>query len=111
LAGLTPVCDIYQPIYVRSVFVEIIMAGPIIGGLGSLAGPVLGAIVNKPLAVLIRGFLSAERSGSSLIVYGSFLILAIMFMPRGLAGCSTRSTILTRKSTQSKSGGSQSGSA
>ncbi len=66
--------------------VEIVMAGPIIGGLGSLAGPVLGALVNKPLAVLIRGFLSAERSGSSLIVYGLFLILAILFMPRGLAG-------------------------
>ena len=39
--------------------VEIVMAGPIIGGLGSLLGPVLGALVNKPLAVLIRGFLSA----------------------------------------------------
>ena len=92
--------------------VEIIMAGPIIGGLGSLAGPVLGAIVNKPLAVLIRGFLSAERSGSSLIVYGSFLILAIMFMPRGLAGVfHTIHDKLTRKSTESKSGGSQSGSA
>ena len=92
--------------------VEIIMAGPIIGGLGSLAGPVLGAIVNKPLAVLIRGFLSAERSGSSLIVYGSFLILAIMFMPRGLAGVlHTIYNKLTRKSTEGSSGGSQSGSA
>jgi len=66
--------------------VEIVMAAPIIGGLGSLAGPILGAIVNKPLADLVRGFLSAERSGSSLIVYGSFLILVILFMPRGLAG-------------------------
>jgi branched-chain amino acid transport system permease protein len=66
--------------------VEIIMAAPIIGGLGSLAGPVLGAFVNKPLADLTRGLLSTTRSGSSLIVYGSFLILAILFMPRGLAG-------------------------
>lgn len=66
--------------------VEIVMAGPIIGGLGSLAGPVLGALVNKPLAELIRGFLAAGRSGTSLIVYGSFLVLAILFMPHGLAG-------------------------
>lgn len=66
--------------------VEIIMAAPIIGGLGSLAGPLLGAVINKPLADLVRGILTTTRSGSSLIVYGSFLILAILFMPRGLAG-------------------------
>jgi branched-chain amino acid transport system permease protein len=66
--------------------VEIIMAAPIIGGLGSLAGPVVGAFLNKPLADLLRGLLSAERSGASLIVYGLFLVLAILFMPRGLTG-------------------------
>ena len=66
--------------------VEIVMAAPIIGGLGSLAGPILGAFLNKPLADLIRGILSTETSGSSLIVYGSFLILAILFMPRGITG-------------------------
>jgi branched-chain amino acid transport system permease protein len=66
--------------------VEIVMASPIIGGLGSLAGPLLGALLNKPLADLIRGILSTTRSGSSLIVYGSFLILSVLFMPRGLAG-------------------------
>ncbi len=66
--------------------VEIIMAAPIIGGLGSLAGPVLGGILNKPLAEFIRGTLTAGRSGTTLIVYGSFLILAILFMPRGVAG-------------------------
>lgn len=66
--------------------VEIIMAAPIIGGLGSLAGPILGGILNKPLAEMIRGFLSEGRSGTTLIVYGSFLILAILFMPRGVTG-------------------------
>lgn len=66
--------------------VEIVMAAPIIGGLGSLAGPVLGGILNKPLAEFIRGTLSGGRSGTTLIVYGSFLILAILFMPRGVTG-------------------------
>ena len=66
--------------------VELVMAGPIIGGLGSLLGPLLGALINKPLAELIRGYLSVTRSGSSLIVYGLFLILAVLFMPRGVSG-------------------------
>lgn len=66
--------------------VEIILAAPIIGGLGSLAGPVLGGILNKPLAELIRGTLSGGRAGTTLIVYGLFLVLAIMFMPRGVTG-------------------------
>lgn len=66
--------------------VEIVMASPIIGGLGSLAGPLLGAFLNKPLAELIRGLLSAQTSGSSLIIYGAFLVLSILFLPRGIAG-------------------------
>ena len=66
--------------------VEIIMAAPIIGGLGSLAGPVLGGMLNKPLVEIIRGTLSGGRAGTTLIVYGLFLIVAIMFMPRGVTG-------------------------
>jgi branched-chain amino acid transport system permease protein len=66
--------------------VEIVMASPIIGGLGSLAGPILGAFLNKPLSELIRGYVSAGTAGTSLIVYGSFLVLSILFLPRGLAG-------------------------
>lgn len=66
--------------------VEIILAAPIIGGLGSLAGPIVGSLLNKPLVELIRGFLAGGRSGTTLIVYGTFLILAILFMPRGVTG-------------------------
>jgi len=66
--------------------VQIVMASPIIGGLGSLLGPIIGAIINKPLAELIRGYLSSTTSGSTLIVYGAFLILSILFMPKGLTG-------------------------
>jgi branched-chain amino acid transport system permease protein len=66
--------------------VQIVMASPIIGGLGSLIGPIIGALINKPLAELLRGYLSSTTSGSTLIVYGTFLILSILFMPKGIAG-------------------------
>jgi len=65
---------------------EMVMASPIIGGLGSLVGPILGALVNKPIAEIIRANLAEARSGITMIVYGIFLISAVLFLPRGLAG-------------------------
>lgn len=92
--------------------VEIVMASPIIGGLGSLAGPILGAFLNKPLAELIRGMLSTGTSGSSLIVYGSFLVLSILFMPRGLAGVlHDLYTKVQQPKADKNSGGSKNGAA
>lgn len=66
--------------------VEIVMAGPIIGGLGSLAGPLLGALLNKPFVEIVRGVLAGGRSGATLIVYGLFLISTVLFMPQGVTG-------------------------
>jgi branched-chain amino acid transport system permease protein len=66
--------------------VEIVMAGPIIGGLGSLAGPLLGALLNKPFIEIVRGVLAGGRSGATLIVYGLFLISTVLFMPQGITG-------------------------
>ncbi len=66
--------------------VEIVMAGPIIGGLGSLAGPLLGALLNKPFVEIVRGVLAGGRSGATLIVYGLFLISTVIFMPQGVVG-------------------------
>ena len=92
--------------------VEIVMAGPIIGGLGSLAGPIVGALLNKPFAEIMRGTLAAGRSGSSLIVYGSFLILTVMFMPRGVTGVlHTIYRWVIRRFTKEKPGDNQNGAA
>ncbi len=92
--------------------VEIVMAGPIIGGLGSLVGPILGALLNKPFAELMRGLLAEGRSGSSLIVYGFFLVTSIMFLPRGLAGLSHSLYLrLKRPAKESNEGGIPSGTA
>lgn len=77
--------------------VELVMAAPIIGGLGTLAGPVLGALLNKPAAELIRGLLSTQQAGSSLIIYGSFLIFFVLFLPRGVVGLLQRAYEKLRK--------------
>jgi branched-chain amino acid transport system permease protein len=66
--------------------VEICLVAPIIGGLGTLIGPIVGAILNKPAVEIIRGTFAAQRGGTSLIIYGLFLIVFILFLPQGVAG-------------------------
>jgi branched-chain amino acid transport system ATP-binding protein len=51
------------------------------GGLGTLAGPLVGAVALVLLPELIRQF--AEYR---LILYGSLLLLSVYFLPRGVVG-------------------------
>ena len=56
---------------------------PIIGGAGTVFGPLLGALVVQALgegAKLIAG----DAPGLNLVVYGAVLVLVIAFAPRGL---------------------------
>ena len=62
------------------------IAAPVIGGRGSIIGPLLGAFVNKPLVEIIRGTFAAETNGTSVLIYGLFLIIFIRFLPNGIAG-------------------------
>jgi branched-chain amino acid transport system permease protein len=57
-----------------------------IGGLGSLFGPLLGAVVLVPLTELLRGLLGGRLAGIHLIAYGVILILVMRLAPRGLWG-------------------------
>jgi branched-chain amino acid transport system permease protein len=66
------------------VSVEALVAA-IVGGMGTLWGPVLGALVLHTLADLTRN-LFGELPGINLVIYGVVLVLIIMFMPRGIAG-------------------------
>ena len=58
----------------------------IIGGLGTVLGPVLGAFLLTPIDVLLRGWLGGVFAGLNLIVYGAILIGAVMYFPIGVGG-------------------------
>jgi branched-chain amino acid transport system permease protein len=58
----------------------------LIGGLGTVAGPVLGAVIVLPIAELARGWLSAFGNGTHGFVYGVVLVVVVLFFPRGLVG-------------------------
>jgi branched-chain amino acid transport system permease protein len=58
----------------------------IIGGLGTVLGPVVGAFLLTPIDVLLRGWLGGVFAGLNLIVYGAILIVAVMYFPTGVGG-------------------------
>jgi branched-chain amino acid transport system permease protein len=64
--------------------IEALLA-PIIGGIGTVAGPLLGALAVKTLGELTK-LVTGDAPGLDLVIYGCVLILVIAFAPRGIAG-------------------------
>jgi branched-chain amino acid transport system permease protein len=58
---------------------------PIIGGVGTVFGPLLGALVVKSLGELAK-LVAGDAPGLDLVIYGVVLILVVSFAPRGIAG-------------------------
>lgn len=70
--------------YGPSSSVEALVAA-IVGGMGTLWGPLLGAAALHLLAELTRNMFGA-LPGLNMVIYGAVLILIVTFLPRGLAG-------------------------
>ena len=63
--------------------VEIIIR-PIVGGAGTLLGPILGSFILTPLGELSRTYFGQSGlHGAHLIVYGALLIAVVLFLPQG----------------------------
>jgi len=61
------------------------LVGAIVGGMGTLWGPIMGALALHVLADLTRN-LFGQLPGINMVIYGTVLIMMVMFAPRGLAG-------------------------
>lgn len=70
--------------YGPAVSVEALLV-PIVGGLGTVFGPLIGAAALHAVAET-TGALVGEIPGANLILYGVLLILIIRFLPNGLVG-------------------------
>jgi len=64
--------------------VEILLS-PIIGGAGTVFGPLVGSSILEFLSELTRNLLGGY-SGVNLIVYGIVLIIVVVFLPQGILG-------------------------
>jgi branched-chain amino acid transport system permease protein len=81
----------YNNLYPEQVFnitqsIEMIL-GPIIGGVGTLFGPILGAFVLTGLAesvTSIMGALGFDLPGAKQVFYGICLLLVVLALPEGI---------------------------
>jgi len=58
----------------------------LIGGIGTVWGPLLGAVLLVPITEFARGALGAEAIGLHGFVYGVVLMLVVLFLPNGIVG-------------------------
>lgn len=58
----------------------------VLGGIGTLWGPALGAIILIPLTEFTRSYAGGSGQGIDLIIYGALIILIALWKPEGLIG-------------------------
>ena len=68
------------PISVEAVLVSIV------GGVGTLWGPVIGALLLQPIAAIAQATLGSTYAGAQLIVYAIIMLVVILVKPAGLVG-------------------------
>jgi branched-chain amino acid transport system permease protein len=71
--------------------VEALLA-PIVGGIGTVFGPLIGALALHGLGNL-TSLMAGRIPGIDLVVYGALLVLVVAFAPNGLLGLVKRSRV------------------
>ncbi|HET8524384.1 MAG TPA: branched-chain amino acid ABC transporter permease, partial [Thermomicrobiales bacterium] len=56
----------------------------ILGGVGTVAGPLVGAVVMIPLSEYARSYLGGGGGALDLVLYGALIVLISVFEPNGL---------------------------
>jgi branched-chain amino acid transport system permease protein len=58
----------------------------VLGGTGTLVGPIIGAAILIPMAEYTRVYLAGRAGGLHLVVYGLLIMLISIYQPAGLMG-------------------------
>jgi branched-chain amino acid transport system permease protein len=80
-----------DPDSVMSFHFSLLMALPaVLGGIGTLWGPALGAAILIPITELTRSYMGGGGKGIDLIVYGVLIMIIALARPEGLVGLFSR---------------------
>jgi branched-chain amino acid transport system permease protein len=77
---LDPESVLILPISVQVVLVSML------GGAGSIMGPVIGAAILIPISEVTRVWLGFKGSGIDMIIYGTLIMLISVYQPKGVWG-------------------------
>src|SRR5258705_2687360 len=93
---MTALAGVFSPFYYNNLFpeqifhisrsIEIIL-GPILGGVGTLFGPVIGAAILTLLAEGVTELVAAlgwQFPGVKQLIYGVLLLMVVVFLPQGV---------------------------
>jgi branched-chain amino acid transport system permease protein len=69
----------------------------IVGGVGTVAGPVVGAFLLSPVEIFLRSRLGGTYQGLYLLLYGAVMIVVVLVMPQGIVGAANQAFRLIRK--------------
>ena len=95
-AGMTAVAGVFFAFYYNNLFPEQVfhisrsiemILGPIIGGIGTLFGPLVGALLLTGLSEAMQELLTALRldvPGAKQVFYGLCLLVVVMVLPGGV---------------------------
>ena len=61
-----------------------IMIRPIVGGSGTILGPILGSFLLELLGDFSRTYFAGAVAGMTVVIYGALLIAVVLFVPRGI---------------------------
>lgn len=93
-AAITALAGFYYAQYIRYIDPDLLLQTystefvlpAIIGGIGYVSGPILGAFLLVPLSEFLRSQFGGILPGMNLLVYAVILILVIRFQPTGILG-------------------------
>lgn len=62
----------------------------LIGGMGTLVGPIIGGILLVPLERVLHSLLGGSYGGLAPAIYGGLLIVIVLLMPKGIASMTSK---------------------
>lgn len=93
-SGMVAVMGVFYATYIRYISPELMLQSKslefvlpaVIGGISTVEGPVIGALIIVPLSQILNSKLGSILPGANLMVYALVLIAVVLFRPSGILG-------------------------